>query len=199
MMMSVKEIFRGGRKVRKWLIPVVIVAILAVMMISSYNGLVNSAENVNGKWSQIENQLQRRADLIPNLVETVKGFAAQEKEIFTQVAEARSKLAGAQTVGQAAQADQDLTGALGRLLAIAEAYPQLKSDANFRQLSDELAGTENRIAVARKDYNDAVQAYNASIRRLPTNIYAGIFGFDPREYFQAAEGANEVPKVEFNK
>jgi len=185
--------------VRKWLIPIVIVAILAVMMIPSYNSLVNSAENVNGKWSQVENQLQRRADLIPNLVETVKGFAAQEKEIFTQVAEARSKLAGAQTVGQAAQADQDLTGALGRLLAIAEAYPQLKSDANFRQLSDELAGTENRIAVARKDYNDAVQTYNASIRRFPTNIYAGIFGFDSREYFQAAEGANEVPKVEFNK
>jgi len=184
---------------KKWLIPVVIIAILGMMLVSGYNSLVSLEENVNSKWSQVENQLQRRADLIPNLVETVKGFAAQEKEIFTQVAEARAKLAGARTVGEAAQADQSLTGALGRLLAIAENYPQLKSDANFRALQDELAGTENRIAVARKDYNDAVQMYNARIKRFPANIYAGIFGFDTKEYFRASEDAKNVPKVNFGK
>ncbi len=184
---------------KKWLIPVVIIVILGMMMVSGYNSLVSLEENVNGKWSQVENQLQRRADLIPNLVETVKGFATQEKEIFTQVAEARAKLAGARTVGETAQADQALTGALGRLLAIAENYPQLKSDANFRALQDELAGTENRIAVARKDYNDAVQVYNARIKRFPTNIYAGIFGFDAKEYFRASEDARTVPKVNFGK
>lgn len=179
------------------MIPVAILIIAVVVLVSGYNGLVGLAENTNGKWSQVENQLQRRADLIPNLVETVKGFAAQEKEIFTQVAEARAKLAGAQSVGQAAEADQALTGALGRLLAISENYPQLKSDANFRALQDELAGTENRIAVARKDYNDAVQIYNAKIKTFPTVVYARIFGFAPKEYFRAAEEAKGVPNVKF--
>lgn len=127
---------------KKWLIPVGIIVLLVVMLISGYNNLVKISENVNGSWSQVQNQLQRRADLIPNLVETVKGYASQEKEVFTAVAEARAKLAGAATVGDAAQADQALTGALGRLLAISESYPQLKSDANFRALQDELAGTE---------------------------------------------------------
>lgn len=184
---------------RKWLIPVAVIVIFGLMLFSGYNSLVDISENVAGKWSQIDNQLQRRADLIPNLVETVKGYAAQEKEIFTQVAEARAKLAGAQSVGQAAQADQALTGALGRLLVIAENYPQLKSDANFRSLQDELAGTENRIAVARKDYNDAVQVYNAKIKRMPTALYAGILGFEAKEYFRAAEEAKNVPNVDFSK
>lgn len=184
---------------RKWLIPIVVIVVLGLMLVSGYNGLVGISENVDGKWSQVDNQLQRRADLIPNLVETVKGYANQEKDIFTQVAEARAKLAGAQTVGQAAQADQVLTGALGRLLAIAENYPQLKSDANFRSLQDELAGTENRIAVARKDYNDAVQVYNAKIKSLPTALYASILGFESKEYFKIAEEAKEVPKVDFSK
>ena len=184
---------------RKWLILVVVIVVLSLMLASGYNGLVGISENVDGKWSQVENQLQRRTDLIPNLVETVKGYAAQEKEIFTQVAEARAKLAGAQNVGQAAQADQALTGALGRLLVIAENYPQLKSDANFRSLQDELAGTENRIAVARKDYNDAVQVYNAKIKTLPTALYAQILGFESKEYFKAAEEAKNVPQVDFSK
>lgn len=184
---------------QKWLLPVAVIIILALMLGSGYNSLVNLSENVDGKWSQVETQLQRRYDLIPNLVETVKGFASQEKEIFTQVAEARAKLAGVQNVGQAAQADQALTGALGRLLAIAENYPQLKSDANFRQLADELAGTENRIAVARRDYNESVQSYNAKIKRFPTNLYAGIFGFSPREYFRTAEEAQKAPIVNFGK
>jgi LemA protein len=189
---------------RKWLIPVaVIAALLAALLlviIGGYNSVVGSSEDVNGKWSQVENQLQRRADLIPNLVSTVKGYATQEKDIFTQVAEARAKLAGAQTVGQAAQADQALTGALSRLLVIAENYPQLKSDANFRALQDELAGTENRIANARKDYNDAVQRYNLGIKRFPTIIYARAFGFESKEYFKAAEEAkNGAPQVDFSK
>lgn len=184
---------------RKWLIPVAVIVILGLVLVSGYNGLVGMAENVDGKWSQVDNQLQRRADLIPNLVETVKGYATQEKAIFTQVAEARAKLSGAQTVGQTAQADQNLTGALGRLLAISENYPQLKSDANFRALQDELAGTENRIAVARKDYNDAVQVYNAKIKTLPTAFYARLLGFESKEYFRANEEAKNLPKVDFSK
>jgi LemA protein len=187
---------------KKWLIPIGIIVILGVMLISGYNNLVKSSENVNGKWSQIQNQLQRRADLIPNLVGTVKGYAAQEKSIFTEVAEARAKLAGAATagnVGEAAQADQALTGALGRLLAIAENYPQLKSDANFRALQDELAGTENRIATSRMDYNNAVQLYNTKIKTFPTSLYAGIFGFGQRDYFEADENANKVPGVDFSE
>jgi LemA protein len=189
----------GGVIMKKWLIPIGIIVILGVMLISGYNNLVKSSENVNGKWSQIQNQLQRRADLIPNLVETVKGYAAQEKSIFTEVAEARAKLAGAATVGEAAQADQALTGALSRLLAIAENYPQLKSDANFRALQDELAGTENRIATARMDYNNAVQLYNTKIKTFPTSLYAGIFGFGQKDYFEAEENANKVPGVNFSQ
>jgi LemA protein len=184
---------------KKWLIPIAVVVILGVMLISGYNNLVKISESVNSSWSQVQNQLQRRADLIPNLVETVKGYAAQEKDIFTQVAEARAKLAGAATVGEAANADQALTGALGRLLAIAENYPQLKSDANFRALQDELAGTENRIAVARMDYNNSVQVYNAKIKTFPTSLYAGLFGFQQRDYFQASEKAGEVPTVDFTQ
>ncbi|MDD3654779.1 MAG: LemA family protein, partial [Desulfotomaculaceae bacterium] len=157
---------------KRWLIPVGIIVVLGIMMISGYNSLVRLSEGVNSSWSQVQNQLQRRADLIPNLVQTVKGYAAHEEQIFTQVAEARSKLAGATTVGEAAQADQALAGALGRLLAIAENYPQLKADANFRALQDELAGTENRIATARMDYNNAVQAYNTKIKVFPTSLYA---------------------------
>jgi len=182
---------------KKWLIPVGIIILLVVMLISGYNNLVKISENVNGSWSQVQNQLQRRADLIPNLVETVKGYASQEKEVFTAVAEARAKLAGAATVGDAAQADQALTGALGRLLAISESYPQLKSDANFRALQDELAGTENRIATARMDYNNSVQSYNTKIKTLPTSLYAGIFGFGQREYFKPNVNVNNVPAVKF--
>lgn len=179
------------------LIIIGIILIILFGAFSMYNGLVSLNENVTGKWSQVENQLQRRADLIPNLVNTVKGFAAQEQTIFTSVADARSKLLGAQGPAESAEANGELTSALGRLLAISEAYPDLKSDANFRQLQDELAGTENRIATARKDYNDSVQVFNTKIKRFPTNIFAGILGFDDKEYFKADEGAKDVPKVEF--
>lgn len=179
------------------IITLVIVALLALWIFSGYNSLVTLNENVDSKWSQVENQLQRRADLIPNLVETVKGYAAQEQNIFTAVADARSRLLGAQGPAESAAANGELTSALGRLLAISEAYPQLKSDANFRQLQDELAGTENRIAVARKDYNDSVQGYNTKIKRFPTNMLAGILGFDAKEYFKAEAGAENAPQVKF--
>ncbi len=184
-------------------ISVFYVAVFAVFYFTAntpgYNNLVQLSESVDSSWSQVENQLQRRADLIPNLVQTVKGYAAHEEEIFTQVAEARAKLAGAATVEEAAQADQALSSVLGRLLAIAENYPQLKADANFRALQDELAGTENRIATARMDYNNAVQAYNTKIKVFPTSIYASIFGFGPKDYFKAAENADKAPTVDFSK
>jgi len=175
----------------------IVVVLIVVMGISGYNGLVTLNENVNGKWAQIENQLQRRADLIPNLVATVKGYAAHEQQAIGAVSEARGKLAGAQGPAAKAQADAELSGSLSRLLAIVENYPNLKADTNFRQLSDEIAGTENRVAVARKDYNDAVQIYNAKIQSFPSVIYARILGFGQKEYFKATEGAKEVPKVQF--
>ncbi len=182
---------------RGWIIIAAILVLILVSGISMYNGMISDNENIDNAWSQVENQLQRRSDLIPNLVETTKGFASQEKQIFIQVAEARAKLAGAGTVGEKAQADAELSSALSRLLVVVERYPQLKSDANFRQLSDELAGTENRLAVARKDYNDSVRNYNTRIKKFPGSVVAGIGGFDPREYFQVEEGAKTAPKVKF--
>lgn len=177
---------------------IVIIAILGLFAFSTYNGLVTSEEAVTSAWSQVENQLQRRLDLIPNLVNTVKGYAAHEEAVFTEVTRAREKLIGAGSVADMAEANQELTGALSRLLAIAENYPQLKADANFRQLADELAGTENRIAVARMDYNNAVQTFNTKIRRFPTVIFANMFGFERKEYFQAEEGASQAPVVDFS-
>lgn len=179
------------------LVLIAIVAIVSMSLFSVYNGLVSSDEAVSSAWSQVENQLQRRADLIPNLVNTVKGYASHEEKIFTEVTKSREKLIGAGTIEDKAEANQELTGSLSRLLAIAENYPELKADANFRQLSDELAGTENRIAVSRMDYNNSVQLYNTKIRRFPTSIIAGMFNFGPKDYFEAAEGAKEAPKVEF--
>lgn len=182
----------------KVLLGIVAVIVLCIITVfSTYNSMVNMNENVTGKWSQVENQLQRRNDLIPNLVSTVKGYAAHEADIFKNVSDARAKMAGAQTVAQKSEANGELSGALSRLLAIAEAYPQLKADANFRQLQDELAGTENRIAVARKDYNEAVQLYNAKIKTFPTLLFAGMFGFQARDYFKVEESAKAVPKVQF--
>lgn len=173
-----------------------LIVVLAGSYISIRNGLVQLRENTDAKFAQIDNQLQRRADLIPNLVTTVKGFAAQEKEVIQSVTDARAKLAGAQSVGQKAQANQEVNSALSRLLVVVENYPALKSDANFRQLMDELAGTENRIAVARKDYNDAVQGYNTKISTFPASFVAGS-QFPAKEYFRAAEGAQTVPQVKF--
>jgi len=176
---------------------IAVIAIIMIMLVSSYNGIVGKAEEVDNKFATIDTQLQRRADLIPNLVNTVKGYAAQEKEIIASVTEARARLAGANTVTEKAEADDELTSALNRLMVVVENYPDLKSSQNFVQLSDELAGTENRIATARRDYNEAVKEYNLKIKKFPTNLMANMFGYEAKEYFQASENSQEVPNVNF--
>ncbi len=163
----------------------------------SYNRLVGMRETMDAAWAQVENQLQRRNDLIPNLVEVTKGYAAHEKEIFESVANARARLLGAGSRDEKIDAAEQLQGALGRLLAIAERYPDLKANTQFAKLSDELAGTENRIAVERMRYNDAVRAYDTALRSFPTNLWSSTLGFTPQKYFEAAPGAKEVPKVDF--
>lgn len=162
-----------------------------------YNTLVSQKEAIDSQWAQVENQLQRRNDLIPNLVEVTKGYASHEKEIFENIAAARSKLIGAQTREQEINAANEVSGALARLLALSEAYPNLKADTQFTRLSDELAGTENRIATERRRYNETVQAYNTEVRSLPTSIYAGWLGFKPETYFEVPKEAQAVPKVQF--
>lgn len=183
-----------------WLIGILaVIAIIAITIIPSYNGLVNKDEDVDQAYAQIENQLQRRLDLIPNLVNTVKGYASQEKDVIQSISDARANLAGAKTPGDQATADDQLTTALNRLLVVVENYPDLKSNQTFQQLMDELAGTENRIAVARKDYNDAVSTYNRNVKRFPGSIIAGVFNFDEKEYFKASEGADQAPTVDFGE
>jgi LemA protein len=174
-----------------------ILLIAGAVLMSAYNKMITDNESIDAAWAQVENVLQRRSDLIPNLVETVKGYAAQEREVFENVADARSRLAGATSPREAAAANAGLTSALGRLLAIAEAYPTLKSNENFMRLQDELAGTENRIAVERRRYNETVRAFSTRIKRFPSNFVAGLFHFQEREYFEAEEGAQQVPKVKF--
>lgn len=167
-----------------------------------YNTIQRMDETASSAQSQIQVQLQRRADLIPNLVNTVKGYAAHEEEVFNNVAQARSRLLNAAKGGDPenmANANQAMTGALGRLLAISENYPNLKADENFLRLQDELTGTENRIAVARSDYNDAVKAYNAYIRQFPQVLTAKATGAKPKKYYQATEKADTVPTVDFSK
>lgn len=184
-------------------IVLIVIVVIALIIVGQYigvrNTLVQKNEAVKAAWSQVDIVLQRRADLIPNLVETVKGYAKQEQTVFGEVAQARSALLSAGTPQQKIAANQQLDGALGRLLALVENYPQLKSNENFLRLQDELAGTENRIAVERKRYNDTLQDYNTYIQQFPNNIYAGWAGFKPNEaYFTATEGARQVPKVDFS-
>ena len=179
---------------------ILVIVLLFGSFIGSYNKLQVMDETVTSSWAQVENQLQRRNDLIPNLVNTVKGYAGHEKEIFTNIAESRSKLAGAVkagNIGDVNKANAEFSGALSRLLAIAENYPDLKANQNFIALQDELAGTENRIAVARKDYNETVKSLNAKIRTFPTVIIANMAGIKAREYFEVEEAAKQAPDVKF--
>jgi LemA protein len=182
-------------------VAIVIILILLIgvgMYVSVKNTLVQKNESVKSTWSQVDVVLQRRADLIPNLVNTVKGIAKQEQTVFGEIAEARSRLLSAGTPEGKIAANQQLDGALGRLLALAENYPQLKSNENFLRLQDELAGTENRIAVERKRYNDTLQDYNTYVQQFPASLFASSMGFKPNNaYFTATEGSRAVPKVDF--
>ena len=166
-------------------------------IVSFRNQFVTMEENIKGQWAQVENVLQRRSDLIPNLVNTVKGFASQEKEIFTGIAESRAKLAGAGTIGDKINAANSMSSALGRLLVVVERYPNLKSNQNFMSLQDELAGTENRIAVERKRYNDRVRGYNTGLRRFPGNMIASAMGFGKYPYYEVPTEKKAVPQVKF--
>jgi LemA protein len=165
----------------------------------SYNTFTSQEEALKTALSEVQNQLQRRNDLIPNLVETVKGYAAQERDVFNAVTQSRERMLQAKTPQDQVEAANAQTAALGRLIAIAENYPQLKSDANFMRLQDELAGTENRIAVARQRYNEAARQYNTARRSFPSNVTAKVFGFKEYPYFEAPQEAQKVPKVEFGK
>src|SRR5882672_3364823 len=176
-----------------------IVGFIFMQYVSVRNTLVTKDQAVKAAWSQVDIVLQRRADLIPNLVETVKGITKQEQAVFGEIAAARSKLLSAQTPADKISANQGLDGALGRLLAITENYPQLRSSENFLRLQDELAGTENRIAVERKRYNDAIQDYNTYLLKFPNNLFAGFAGYkENTAYFQASEGSRQNPKVDFS-
>jgi LemA protein len=163
----------------------------------SYNRFVSQEESIKQAWSEVENQLQRRNDLIPNLVETVKGIAGQEQQVFGQIAESRAKLAGARTPEETIAAANEQSSALARLLVIVENYPQLRSNESFNRLMDELSGTENRLSVARMRYNEQVQQYNTLRRRFPSNVTAGIFGFKEHPYFEAPKEAKQLPRVKF--
>ena|SRR5437870_4889769 len=187
-------------KKRVWLIGAVVVAALLLLGgCSTYNGLVGKQQAVKNEFSNVDVQLQRRADLIPNLVNTVKGYTQHEEKVFSDIADARSRLLNAKTVGEKADANAQVSSTLGRLLALSESYPNLKADQQFLRLQDELAGTENRIAVARRDYNAKVLDYNTSRQRFPTVVFASVMGFTPAEEFKADPGSREAPKVDFNK
>jgi len=182
-----------------FLIGLAVVAVIVVIgFVSVYNGIISKHETVSAKWAQVENQLQRRNDLIPNLVNTVKGYAAHEKTVLEDVTNARSKWAGAATTEDKVKAASQMDSALARLLLVVENYPLLKADQTFLTLMDELSGTENRIAVERMRYNESVRDYNVTVRRFPANIVAGLFGYKvATEYFKAEEKAKAVPEVRF--
>lgn len=180
--------------------------VIALSCVSGYNTLVSMDEGVQGKWADVETQYQRRSDLIPNLVNTVKGYAAHEKETLAAVVQARSEATSvkidptnmsAEQLAQYQQAQNGVTSALGKLLVVVEKYPDLKANQNFMELQAQLEGTENRITVARRNFNDAARIYNTAIRRFPKNILANIFGFEKKAYFEAEQGAEKAPQVEF--
>jgi len=186
---------------RNLLIAVVVILVLAGSLYSffkgTYNRFVILDEAIKSSWAQVENQLQRRYDLIPNLVETVKGYAKHERELLVEVTNARARVGGAQTVPDKISANNELSGALSRLLVVVERYPDLKANQNFLRLQDELAGTENRISVERRRYNEAVQAYNVAIRSFPANLLAGLYGFEKAAFFEAPADAKTAPAVKF--
>lgn len=177
------------------------VVVLSAVVLSgcSYNRFTAGEEAIKAQWAQVENQLQRRSDLIPNLVESVKGFAAQEREVFQAVADARAKMAGATTPAQRIEAAQAESSALARLLVVVENYPALKSNETFARLMDELAGTENRLSTERMRYNERIQEYNTLRRRFPSNVTAAVFGFEEYPYFDAPAAAEGAPKVDFTR
>ena len=184
---------------KKFLIGLAVVVVIAVIgFVSIYNTIIAKHETVTAKWAQVENQLQRRNDLIPNLVNTVKGYAAHEKTVFEDITKARSQWANANTIDDKVKAASNVDSALARLMVVVENYPTLKADQTFLRLMDELSGTENRIAVERMRYNEAVQDYNITVRTFPGNIVAGMFGYRPATaYFKAEEKAKNVPEVKF--
>lgn len=186
---------------RNLIIAAVVLLVIVFMLYSlfqgNYNKFVAMDETVKSSWAQVENQLQRRYDLIPNLVETVKGYAKQEKDVLVEVTNARSRVGGAGKIPDKIAANNELSSALSRLLVVVEKYPDLKSNQNFLRLQDELAGTENRIAVERRRYNDAVQTYNVAVRSFPASIVAGIFGFEKATFFAAPAAAQAAPQVKF--
>lgn len=188
-------------KKKTLIIVLVVIAILAISAYSffagNYNKFVKLDQDVKSSWAQVENQLKRRLDLIPNLVETVKGYAKQEKDVMVEVTNARAKVGGAATVPDKIAANNELSGALSRMLLVVEKYPDLKSNQNFMQLQDELAGTENRIAVERMRYNETVKIYNQAIKSFPANMLAGMYGFKEGAFFEAPKEAKEAPKVKF--
>ncbi|MBO5811954.1 MAG: LemA family protein [Bacteroidaceae bacterium] len=193
-------------KKKSTIIVIAIVAVVAIWAVSAYNGLVNLDEGVANKWGDVETQYQRRADLIPNLVNTVKGYAAHEQETLESVVAARSQATQIKVdpenltpekLAEFQKAQGEVTSALGKLLAITENYPDLKANQNFLELQAQLEGTENRINVARVNFNDATKRYNTAIRRFPKNILAGMFGFEKRSYFEAQDGAETAPQVQF--
>ncbi|MBU2052192.1 LemA family protein [Patescibacteria group bacterium] len=178
------------------LIILAFIGVIGLSLMGTYNDLVTKSQGIDGQWAQVETQYQRRFDLIPNLVNSVKGIFTQEKEVFGQIAEARTRYSGAQTVDAKAQAATEVESALGRLLVIVENYPQLQSNRAVQGLMDELAGTENRISVERKRFNDLVRVYNTTVKRFPTNLIANMFNFQARAYFEAVEQAATAPEVE---
>ncbi len=188
-----------GQKTTLIVIGIVLLVILIPFgyLKGTYNSLVRMDEGIKGAWAQVENQLQRRYDLIPNYVETVKGYAKHEKEVFLKVTQARSKVAGAGAISEKIAANNQLSSALARLLVVVERYPDLKANANFIRLQDELAGTENRISVERRRFNEAVKVFNIKIRSFPTNFIAGMFGFEKATFFEVPKEKQEVPKVKF--
>ncbi len=193
-----KEEKKGLSDKAKMWIGIGAAALILMWGVSTYNSLVAQEGQIDGMWAQVENNLQRRYDLIPNLVSTVQGYADHEEQVFTDIADARSALAGGNlSVEETAELNNQLSGSLSRLLVISEAYPELKSNENFLSLQEELAGTENRLAVARMDYNDAVKVYNVTIRTVPTNLVAGILGAQAREFFEMDAAAEENVEVNF--